>query len=88
MLAAGVHLLQMTNCRLQGVHYQGPVPGTHEACLLFGVVGGLITDWDSGTWLRLRGYRGLGNAIPFNFGVDEIETRHHARLYNTIQYNV
>ena len=61
------------------------MPGTHEASLLFGVVGGLITDWDSGTWLRLRGCKGLGNAIPFNLRVDKIETRHHARLYNTIQ---
>ena len=67
---------------------EGPVLGIHEASLLFGVVGGLITDWDSGTWLRLRGCKGLGNAIPFNLRVDKIETRHRARLYNTIQYNM
>ena len=65
---------------------EGPVPGIHEGSLLFGVVGGLITDWDSGRWLQLRGCRGLGNAIPLNLRVDKIETPHHARLYNTIQY--
>ena len=73
------------NDHLLGVHLQGSVPVTHKVILLLGVVGGPITDWDSGMWLRLRGCRGLGTAIPFNPRVDKIETWHCARLYNTIQ---
>ena len=46
---------------------------------------GPITDWDSGTWLRLRGCKGLGTAIPFNPRVDKIEPGIAPGF--TIQYN-